>query len=146
MDHNIFTAGPVSPVSAVFPLLLVLMIWGLPGSASAADHTTDSLDTVKQKVKDQQALLVDVRETKEWDEGHLAEARLSPLSLLQNEAELTKQLKNLPKDKIIYCHCRSGRRCLTAADILKKQGYDVRPLKAGYEDLLKAGFPQAKGK
>jgi rhodanese-related sulfurtransferase len=51
-----------------------------------------------------------------------------------------------PKDKIIYCHCRSGRRCLTAADILKKQGYDVRPLKAGYEDLLKAGFPQAKGK
>ncbi|MFM8221282.1 MAG: rhodanese-like domain-containing protein, partial [Planctomycetaceae bacterium] len=89
----------------MFPLLLVLMIWGLPGFASAADHTTDSLDTVKQKVKEQQALLVDVREVKEWDEGHLADARLSPLSQLQNEAELAKQLKNLPKDKIIYCHC-----------------------------------------
>lgn len=131
---------------SLLSVLLLVMVWGLPGSANAAEHTTDTLDTVKQKVKEQQALLVDVREVKEWDEGHLADARLSPLSQLQNEAELAKQLKNLPKDKIIYCHCRSGRRCLTAADILKKQGYDVRPLKAGYEDLLKAGFPQAKGK
>lgn len=132
--------------SMVLSLLLPLMVWGLPRSAVAAEHTADSLDTVKQKVKEQQAILVDVRELSEWDEGHLADARLSPLSLLQNESERTKQLKNLPKDKIIYCHCRSGRRCLTAADILKKQGYDVRPLKAGYEDLLKAGFPQAKAK
>ena len=35
---------------------------------------------------------------------------------------------------------------LTAADLLKKQGYDVRPLKDGYKDLLKAGFPKAEKK
>jgi rhodanese-related sulfurtransferase len=48
----------------------------------------------------------------------------------------------LPKEKVIYCHCRSGGRCLTAAEILKKLGYDVRPLKPGYRDLVEAGFPR----
>ncbi len=38
---------------------------------------------------------------------------------------------------------RSGVRCLKAADELKKLGYDVRPLKEGYKDLLKAGFAPA---
>ena len=54
-----------------------------------------------------------------------------------------KQLaKVLPKDKVIYAHCRSGGRCLVAADILKQQGYDVRPLKQGFKDLIEAGFPK----
>ncbi|MNC96941.1 hypothetical protein D3C83_144460 [compost metagenome] len=47
------------------------------------------------------------------------------------------------KGKIVYCHCGSGVRCLKAADELKKLGYDVRPLKPGYKDLLKAGFEPA---
>jgi len=33
-----------------------------------------------------------------------------------------------------------GVRALKAAKILEKLGYNVRPLKAGYEDLVKAGF------
>ena len=44
----------------------------------------------------------------------------------------------------MYLHCASGKRCLAAADLLKKQGYDVRPLKSGYEALLGAGFEKAK--
>ena len=28
-----------------------------------------------------------------------------------------------------------------AAPILQEMGYDVRPLKSGYDDLRKAGFP-----
>ena len=111
--------------------------------ASSAEHTKDTLDTVKQKIEAQEALLVDVREKSEWEEGHLRDARFSPLSELKDDAQLEKLLKKLPKDKILYAHCRSGKRCLTAADILLKKGYDVRPLKAGYEDLRKAGFEKA---
>jgi hypothetical protein len=33
---------------------------------------------------------------------------------------------------------------LAAAAILRKQGYDARPLKAGFEDLKQAGFTVAK--
>jgi rhodanese-related sulfurtransferase len=50
----------------------------------------------------------------------------------------------VPKDKIIYTHCKAGGRALTCGDILKAQGYDVRPLKPGYEDLIKAGFQKAR--
>jgi rhodanese-related sulfurtransferase len=109
----------------------------------AAEHTKDSLDTVKARLKDESAVLVDVREQKEWDDGHLKDARLMPLSKLKVNTEAEKLTKDLSKKKIVYCHCGAGIRALTAADILKKQGYDVRPLKAGYKDLLDAGFPKA---
>jgi len=36
-----------------------------------------------------------------------------------------------------------GARALKAANILEKSGYKVRPLKAGYGDLVKAGFEKA---
>ena len=38
--------------------------------------------------------------------------------------------------------CAMG--CLKAADLLQKAGFEVRALKPGYEELLKAGFPKAK--
>ena len=69
---------------------------------------------------------------------------LVPLSKLKEESEskdFVEQLAPiLPPDKIIYCHCQAGGRALVATSILQKMGYDVRPLKAGYADLLKAGF------
>ena len=43
---------------------------------------------------------------------------------------------NLPKDKPVYCHCRSGGRVLQVSKLLRAKGYDIRPLKAGYEQLL----------
>lgn len=109
----------------------------------AAEHTKDSLDTVKSALKDKTAVLVDVREQREWDNGHLDDAILVPLTRLETiDAETLA--RQLPKDKIIYCHCAAGRRALTAGDILKKHGYDVRPLKPGYGALLSEGFPKAK--
>jgi hypothetical protein len=34
-------------------------------------NTKDSLETVKTNVTDKKAVLVDVREKKEWDDGHI---------------------------------------------------------------------------
>jgi rhodanese-related sulfurtransferase len=122
----------------------VLLVSLVSGLAFAAEHTKDSLDTVKEKLKEKKALLVDVREEKEWKEGHLQDAKFLPLSDLRTGIEVDKLAKLLAKDKAIYLHCASGNRCLRAADILKGKGYDVRPLKPGYEQLLEAGFPKAK--
>lgn len=109
-------------------------------------HTTDSLDTVKENVKAGKAVLIDVREQKEWDAGHLKAARLIPQSKLKAEDSLADLLKTLPKDKVIYTHCRAGGRALACGEILKKHGFDVRPLKAGYKDLVDAGFEKAEDK
>jgi phage shock protein E len=116
--------------------------------AQAADHTDDSLTKVRQNLSDKKAVLIDVREPAEWNRGHLQEAALVPLSELRklpaDEQLQKKHAASLPKNRIIYCHCGSGVRVLTAAAILGKLGYEVRPLAAGFEDLLEAGFPQAQ--
>ncbi len=124
--------------------------WVIPAAAAcvsvscAADHTPDSLDTVKKSVADKKAVIVDVREESEWKDGHLKDATLLPLSELKAGVNAEKLKEKLGDAKVLYLHCGSGKRCLTAADLLKKQGFDVRPLKDGYADLLKAGFEKAK--
>src|SRR6185369_1478100 len=106
-------------------------------------HTKDSFDAVKSNVKDGKAVIIDVREQGEWDAGHLKGAVLMPMSKLRNETQAAEMLKSVPKDKIIYTHCKAGGRSLICGDILKAAGYDVRPLKPGFDDLLKAGFEKA---
>jgi rhodanese-related sulfurtransferase len=114
------------------------------GLAAAQEHTTDTPDQVKKALAARSAVLIDVREPKEWDAGHLQGAGLLPLSKLKTGVPADELAKALPKGKVVYLHCKAGGRCLTAAEILKKEGYDVRPLKEGYADLLKAGFPKAE--
>jgi rhodanese-related sulfurtransferase len=111
-------------------------------------HTTDSLESVLELVREKRAVLLDVRELREWEQGHLERAVFLPLSKLNADAsqdpEVQEKLDKISKDKIIYCHCKSGGRVLKAAPFLKSLGFDARALKAGYEDLLEAGFEKAE--
>ena len=108
-------------------------------------HTIDSLADVKQGVADVSAVLIDVRELTEWDAAHLKDARSIPLSELKKFAAKKKATaKNLPMDKIIYVHSKSGSRALMAADALKQHGFDIRPLAQEFDVLVKEGFEQAK--
>src|SRR4051812_13195972 len=75
-------------------------------------HTQDALATVKENLNPGKAVLLDVREPKEWDAGHLRAARLVPQSKLKAATGLDDLLKALPKDKVIYTHCRAGGRAL----------------------------------
>ena len=125
-------------------LLAGLLATGLSGQASA-QHTKDSLDLVQQGVAQQKAVLVDCREPDEWKDGHVTGAVSLPLSTLERGVPPDQLARILPKDKIVYVHCLAGGRCLAAAKILQKSGYDVRPLKPGYPDLTKAGFPTVVG-
>ncbi|MFN9717875.1 MAG: rhodanese-like domain-containing protein, partial [Planctomycetota bacterium] len=109
-----------------------------------AGHTVDSIELVKERVANKSAVLLDVREQNEWDAGHLTDAQFLPLSKMKDPAAVTEALAPLPKDKPIYLHCRSGGRVLQFADIVAGKGYDIRPLKAGYERLVESGFPKAQ--
>ena len=108
------------------------------------NHTTDSLDSVKERLTSKEAVLIDVRELTEWNEGHLEDARLVPLTEIRDPQKRINATKDLSKEEIIYCHCRSGKRVFIATHYLTKDGYDIRPLKDGYKDLLSAGFEKAK--
>jgi len=126
-------------------VMLAMVLGSAVGVAVAVEHTKDSLEAVQQAVADQRAVLVDVREPEEWNEGHLSGARSLPLSVLEKGVKPDALANLLPKTKIIYVHCLSGGRCLQAADILATLGYDVRPLKPGYQALVAAGFPAVVG-
>lgn len=121
------------------PVLLAASPW-----CAAAEHTSDSLDVVKERISEKKAVLVDVREEAEWKQGHIEGAKLLPLSTLEDAPDAAGLKRKLPADKIIYLHCAAGVRSLKAAEILQQQGFEVRALKPGYKELLKSGFKQAE--
>jgi rhodanese-related sulfurtransferase len=76
------------------------------------------------------AEIIDVREWDEWDIAHIKDAKLIPLS------ELRKRLDEIPKDKPVYLHCRSGQRSYNAALALQNLGYtDVYNISGGFIEL-----------
>ncbi|MSR55771.1 MAG: rhodanese-like domain-containing protein [Gemmataceae bacterium] len=81
--------------------VMVVGLAGLPSPARAADHTKDTLDAVKKAVADNKAVLLDVREKSEWDDGHLKDAKLLPLSVLTAGPKAEDVAKIGPKDKIV---------------------------------------------
>ncbi|MFO0879409.1 MAG: rhodanese-like domain-containing protein [Gemmataceae bacterium] len=128
----------------MLPVVLGATLLTSPSTPAAEKHTTDPLPTVLKAINDRKAVLVDVREKTEWDDGRLAQAKHLPLSQLQKGIPTDELSRTLPKGTPIYLHCASGRRCLKAASLLRKAGYDVRPLQPGFDDLVTAGFTPAK--
>lgn len=124
-------------------LLALFASAAFAGLVPAAELSKDPLPKVKENIKKEKAVLVDVREKKEWNAGPIDGAIFLPLSAVRDG--LTKdELKKLPKDKILYIHCVVGKRAVTAANVLEKHDYKVRPIKPGYKEMIAAGFPKAK--
>lgn len=61
------------------------------------------------------AQLIDVREPREYEAGHILGARNIPLS------QLSYRLNEIRNDKPVYLYCQTGVRSKQAASILKKK-------------------------
>ncbi|WP_369902652.1 rhodanese-like domain-containing protein [Bacillus manliponensis] len=74
------------------------------------------------------AQLIDIRETDEYNGGHILGARNIPLS------QIRLRHKELRKDQPIYMYCQSGFRTGRAAQYLKKQGFtEFYQLQGGFK-------------
>ncbi|MCP8616837.1 rhodanese-like domain-containing protein [Salirhabdus salicampi] len=74
------------------------------------------------------AQLIDVREPKEYEAGHILGARNIPLSQMKH------RLIEIRNDKPVYLYCASGARSARAAHLLKRKGYeDLNHLKGGFK-------------
>ncbi len=82
-------------------------------------------DDYRHEFIQQPHLLLDVRNSNEYDSGHIEGATNIPL------AKLPKRLDNLPKDQPIVCVCRSGPRGRDAAYLLQEAGFEVCNLVGG---------------
>jgi len=89
-----------------------------------------TIEELKKRLKDGDALLIDVRPGQEYEAGHIT----SSLSVPKDE--LKRRLKDLPKDKEIIAYCR-GPLCTMADEAveeLRKQGYKAIKLDVGYPE------------
>jgi rhodanese-related sulfurtransferase len=101
-----------------------------------AGHGDEFPRTELEKLaKHGEVYLIDVRPPLEYQHGHLPGAVSLPLD------ELSKRLRNLPRDRPIVTYCR-GTYCLMADEavaLLRKHGFDARRLEGGWPEWLAEG-------
>jgi hydroxyacylglutathione hydrolase len=79
--------------------------------------------------------VLDVRHNSEWNEGHIPQAHHIMLGLLED------RMKEIPNDKPILVHCKSGARSAIAASILQANGFvQVHNLTGGFDKWLKEKY------
>ena len=70
----------------------------------------------EQLASSEPPLVVDVRSTQEWEQGHIDGAVNLPLS------QLRERLDELPSDCPLVVHCAGGYRSAIAASLLRREG------------------------
>lgn len=97
-----------------------------------------SVEAFEADIKSDGAQIVDVRTAEEFRAGHIEGA----VNIDVQSSDFQERMeKELSKDKTVYVYCRSGRRSLTAADILADHGYKVVNLKGGIIEWTEEGRP-----
>lgn len=96
---------------------------------------------VVQMMNHDNALLLDVREDAELNQGRIAGARHIPLSVLKQRIEELGKFR----DKPIITFCRSGNRSLQASSMLKKNQFEnVFHMKGGILAWESADLPKTQ--
>ena len=118
-----------------------------PSDSSAKSAPSDGIIVlapqafINQAKADTTSILLDVRTSKEYSEGHLAGAQ--QLDYLNPEA-FDAGLSKLDKSHTYYIYCRSGKRSHGACLKMKKQGFKVYDMEGGILNWIKLGMPIEK--
>ena len=111
-------------------MLLVQMVRGGGNNIGVADATL--------KLNREDALVLDVRETHEWDRGHIPNSRHIALGQIGKRLHEIEKFKSRP----IIVVCASGNRSSSACGQLKKHGFGkVFSLGGGVSSWRDANLP-----
>lgn len=111
-------------------MLIYQTLRGGGAGISAADATL--------KLNREDALVLDVRETHEWDRGHIPNARHIALGQLDKRMSEIEKFKGRP----LIVVCASGNRSSSACGALKRAGFEqVFNLSGGIGAWTDAGLP-----
>jgi len=120
-------------ISLVFISTLILS-----GCSSSSDSATN-LDPVAFKAKTQEpgVIVLDVRTTQEFNEGHIENA----ININVESDTFLSQIESLDKSKSYAVYCRSGRRSADAITKMANQNFtSLLNLNGGVIDWTNAGF------
>jgi rhodanese-related sulfurtransferase len=102
-----------------------MLLWSFIGSKLSGVEQADTLKATRLYNDD--ALVLDVREDKEFASGHIPKAKHIPLGQLANRIQELDKFKGKP----ILITCRSGQRSARACGMLKKSGFETVYNQAG---------------
>jgi rhodanese-related sulfurtransferase len=92
--------------------------------------------------KNPQVVLMDVREDREWEKDHAAEAIHLGKGIL--ERDLEKLIPDVDREIIMYCG--GGYRSVLTATVAQKMGYrNVYSLIGGYKAMVQSLWPMIHG-
>jgi rhodanese-related sulfurtransferase len=116
--------------------MLSLLFWFAysKGWILANFKSIDAKTAIVLLEKDNNVTLLDVRTIQEYKSGHLRDAVLIPLQVLNKNLDKLKQ----DKKKKIIVYCRSGNRSVAASRILEKNGFTPLNVKGGLIQLIAA--------
>lgn len=112
--------------------------------AARADLDLVSPEDASAEAASGRSLLVDVRQTEEWQHGHIEGAIRAPRGLLEFLADPASPRHDEALDpaRRVIMVCHSGTRAALAGNTLQTLGYtDVALLEGGMEAWLAAGLP-----
>jgi rhodanese-related sulfurtransferase len=96
-----------------------MLVWNFIGASLSGVEQADTLKATRLYNED--ALILDVREDKEYASGHIPKAKHIPLGKLASRIQELEKHKNRP----ILVTCRSGHRSARACGMLKKAGFET---------------------
>ena len=102
-----------------------MLVWSFIGSQLSGVEQADTLKATRLYNDD--ALVLDVREDKEYAAGHIPKAKHIPLGQLAGRINELDKFKNKP----VLVTCRSGQRSARACGMLKKAGFETVYNQAG---------------
>ena len=109
---------PQNPVSGHSPTITQLIDYeAFCAGPESNKEEPASLSVLELKESQEQYFVLDVREPYEYEISNLGAVNI-PLR------ELGKRKEEIPKDRPIVVHCKSGVRSLQAIQLLEKQGFD----------------------
>jgi rhodanese-related sulfurtransferase len=116
-----------------------MLLWPLvrrgAGGATVTTHEATLL------VNKQDGVIVDLRDARDYDGGHIPNARNIPLGELEQRLRDLEKLKSKP----VIVHCDTGNRSGSAAAVLRRNGFEkVYTLAGGLAAWRQAGLPTAK--
>ena len=118
-----------------FLLFFFLTIQSLFAAPIQSITPSEAMEMVKQN----HAVMVDVRELDEIKNGMVKDAIILPLSLINTEA-FEEKVQTLPTDKNLILYCKSGRRAGIMGLELEKRGFAVLNM-GGFDAWRNSGLP-----
>ena len=125
---------------AALAIILAMLVFQTFGARLRGYKEIDPQGAV-HLINQQDALLVDVREDREYRDGFIVGSQHIPLGKFGSRTDELEPYR----DKPVIVGCRSGSRSATACAMLRKKGFgDVYNLRGGIMAWQSAGLPLSK--